>query len=131
MAGKEQHEYAVYLFQQGFYEDAVKQLDEILREEETGERWNDWATAQFGLSHFGEAERGFRRALEMNPDLAEAATNFGAMLMSLSRWSEAISILEGVLPKLGPEARLIVGTLIEQGRAQVAASLQDPVKATR
>ncbi len=131
MAGKEQHEYAVYLFQQGFYEDAVKHLDEVLREEETGERWNDWATAQFGLSHFGEAERGFRRALEMNPDLAEAATNFGAMLMALSRWSEAIGILEGVLPKLDQESQSIVGTLIEQGRAQAAAPSRDSVKSTR
>jgi tetratricopeptide (TPR) repeat protein len=131
MAGKEQHEYAVYLFQQGFYEDAVKHLDEVLREEETGERWNDWATAQFGLSHFGEAERGFRRALEMNPDLAEAATNFGAMLMTLSRWSEAIGILEGVLPKLDQESQSIVGTLIEQGRAQAAAPSRDSVKSTR
>ncbi len=59
------------------------------------------------------------------------ATNFGAMLMSLSRWSEAIGILEGVLPKLDQEVQSIVGTLIEQGRAQVAASSQDPVKATR
>ena len=49
---KTQHDYAVYLFQQGCYEDALTHLDEILREQESGELWSDWATAQFALSHF-------------------------------------------------------------------------------
>ena len=124
MAAKAQHEYAVYLFEQGFYEDAVKQLDEILREEETGERWSDWATAQFALSHFAEAERGFRRALEMDPDLTEAAVNFGTMLVSLSRWREAIAMLEGVLPKLEPEAREVVSALAEQCHTQLGPLAQ-------
>jgi Tfp pilus assembly protein PilF len=124
MAAKQQHEYAVYLFQQGLYEDAVKQLDGVLREEETGERWSDWATAQFAQSHFAEAERGFRRAMDLDPDLTEAAINFGAMLVSLSRWKEAIAMLEGVMPKLKPEARPIVGALAEQCRTQLGAAAQ-------
>jgi Tfp pilus assembly protein PilF len=124
MAAKEQHEYAVYLFQQGFYEDAVKQIDEALREEETGERWSDWATAQFALSHFAEAERGFRRALELDPDLTEAAVNFGTMLVSLSRWREAIAMLEGVLPKLEPEAQAVVSALAEKCRTQLGPVAQ-------
>jgi tetratricopeptide (TPR) repeat protein len=124
MAANAQHEYAVYLFQQGYYEDAVKQLDEVLREEETGERWSDWATAQFALSRFTEAERGFRRALELSPELADAAVNFGTLLVSLSRWKEAIAMLEGALPKLEPEARVAVSALAEQCRAQLVAMAQ-------
>ena len=124
MAAKTQHEYAVYLFQQGYYADAVTQLDEALRAEETGERWSDWATAQFALSQFTEAERRFRRALELNPELADAAVNFGAMLVSLSRWKEAIATLEGVLPKLPPEARTSVSALAEQCRAQLGMASQ-------
>jgi len=124
MIAKAQHEYAVYLFQQGFYGDAVKQLDEVLHEEETGERWSDWATAKFALSHFAEAERGFRRALELSPDLTEAAVNFGAMLVSLSRWREAIAMLEGVLPKLEPEARAVISGLAEECRTQLGAVAQ-------
>ncbi len=124
MATTAQHEYAVYLFQQGFYEDAVRQLDEVLHEEETGERWSDWATAQFALSHFPEAEHGFRRALELNPELPDAAVNFGAMLVSLSRWKEAIAMLEGVLPKLPPEARESVSALAEQCRTQLGPLAQ-------
>lgn len=103
MVAKAQHEYAVYLFQQGFFADVVTHLDEVLREEETAERWSDWATAQSALSHFPEAERGFRRALELAPDLPEPAVNFGAMLAVLGRWAEAIVTLEGALPKLDPQ----------------------------
>ena len=124
MAAKAQHGYAVYLFQQGFYEDAIKHLDEVLREGETGERWSDWATAQFALSHFAEAERGYRRALELSPDLSEAAVNFGTMLVSLSRWREAIDTFDGVLPKLEPEARAVVSALAEQCRTQLSPVTQ-------
>ncbi len=126
MAAKAQHEYAVYLFQQKAYEDAVKQLDEVLREEETGERWSDWATAQFAMSDYAEAERGFRRALELNPDLTEAAINFGAMLVTLSRWREALVLLEGVLPKLEPGARATVSALAEQCHVQLGQAAQSP-----
>ena len=121
MPTRTQHEYAVYLFQQGFYADAVSHLDEVIREEETADRWSDWATAQFALSHFPEAEKGFRRALELNPDLAEGAVNYGAMLVSLNRWKEAIAMLESVLPKLEPEGRAAVEALADQCRAQLGA----------
>lgn len=125
MSATTQHEYAVYLFQQGFYADAVTHLDEVIREEETAERWSDWATAQFALSHFPEAERGFRRALELNPELPEAAVNFGAMLVGLSRWREAIGVLEAVLPKLEPEGRVAVEALAEQCRVQLGPLVQE------
>ncbi len=126
MIAKAQHEYAVYLFQQGFFADVVTHLDEVLREEETGERWSDWATAQSALSHFPEAERGFRRALELAPDLPEPAVNFGAMLAVLGRWAEAIVTLEGALPKLDPAGRAAVSALVEQCRDKLAANAQAP-----
>ncbi len=126
MAAKAQHEYAVYLFQQGFYQDAVGQLDKVLREEETGECWSDWATAQFALNHYADAERGFRRALELNPEMPEAAVNFGAMLVTLNRWSEAIAVLEGILTKLEPDARLSVNALVEQCRTKLGVVTETP-----
>jgi Tfp pilus assembly protein PilF len=126
MAANAQHEYAVYLFQQGYYADAVKHLDEALHVEETGERWSDWATAHFALSEFDQAERGFRRALELNPDLTEAAVNFGTMLVSLSRWKEAIAMYEGALPKMDTESRAVVTSLVQQCRAQLGAAEPGP-----
>jgi Tfp pilus assembly protein PilF len=124
MSAKTQHDYAVYLFQQGFYEDAVRHLDEVLQEKETADGWSDWATAQFALSHYAEAERGFRRALEMNPDLVDAAVNFGTLLVSLNRLAEAVALLDGVMPKMDPEPRAVVRTLAEQCRAKLKSAPQ-------
>ena len=126
MATKAQHDYAVYLFQQGFYADTVSQLDELLRAEETSERWSDWATAQYGLNQLAEAERGFRRALELDPALSEAAVNFGVMLSGQRRWAEAVGRFETALPKLEGDARSTVENLIAQCRAQLGESAQKP-----
>ena len=104
----------------------VTHLDEVLREEETGERWSDWATAQSALSHFAEAERGFRRAMELAPDLPEPAVNFGSMLAVLGRWAEAIVTLERALPRLEPEGRAAVSALVAQCREKLAANAQAP-----
>jgi Flp pilus assembly protein TadD len=119
MAAKAQHDYAVYLFQQGFYGDTVRQLSELLRTEETAERWSDWATAQFGLNQLAEAERGFRRALELNPEMSEPAVNFGVMLIGQSRWAEAAELFERALPTLAPEGREIVSGFLGQCLAQL------------
>jgi predicted Zn-dependent protease len=121
MSVKTQHDYAVYLFQQGCYEDALTQLDEVLRQQESGELWSDWATVQFALSHFAEAEQGFRRALKLSPELTDASVTFATMLVTLSRWKEAIALFDDVLPKLDPEARVAVSSLAEQCRGQVGA----------
>jgi Tfp pilus assembly protein PilF len=124
MSAKSQHDYAVFLFQQGRYADAIMQFDELLKQEKTGEMWSDWATAQFALSNYGEAEHGFRRALELTPNLPDAAVNFGAMLVTLNRWREAIDMLEGVLPKLQLVDRSSVSALVERCRAQLAPAAQ-------
>ena len=41
-----------------------------------------------------DAEREFKRALEMRPDFSEAMTNLGALYMSRSRFGEAIPLLD-------------------------------------
>jgi Tfp pilus assembly protein PilF len=123
---KAQHDYAVYLFQQGFYTDTVLQLDEVLRIEESAERWSDWATAQFGLNQFSEAEKGFRRALELDPGLADAAVNFGMMLSGQGRFAEAVECFEKALPQLQGDARNAVENFIRQGRAQLLPAAPEP-----
>lgn len=128
-ATKAQHDYAVYLFQQGFYADTVSQLDELLRVEETAEKWSDWATAKYGLSQFVEAERGFRRALELDPGLGDAALNFGMMLSSQGRFQEALDLFERALPSVKGESRQAVENFIQQCRAQLrGASPKSPSK---
>jgi Tfp pilus assembly protein PilF len=125
-ASKAQHDYAVYLFQQGFYADTVSQLDELLHTEETAERWSDWATAQYGLSQFAEAERGFRRALELDPGMSDAAVNFGMLLSSQGRYGEALAFFEKALPKLAGEGRTVVQDFIQQCCAQLGPAAPEP-----
>jgi tetratricopeptide (TPR) repeat protein len=122
MAAKAQHDYAVYLFQQGFYADSASQLDDLLHREETAELWSDWATAQFGLGRLDEAEKGFRRALELDPGMSEAALNFAAMLFSQQRCAEAVGLFERALPKLEPKERGIVSEFIERCRGQLGTT---------
>ncbi len=122
MAAKAQHDYAVYLFQQGFYGDSASQLDDLLRREETAELWSDWATAQFGLGRLDEAEKGYRRALELDPESPEAAVNFATMLFSQQRCAEAVELFERALPKLDAKERVIVDEFIERCRGRLGTA---------
>ena len=126
MSPKDRHDYAVHLFEQGYFEDAARVFEEILREEENSEFWNDWATAQFALSRYPEAERGYRRALEMDPDSTEAAVNYATLLAGLARWAEAIGLFDRVVPHLAPENRTAVSELAEQCRAQQRRAELEP-----
>jgi Tfp pilus assembly protein PilF len=97
-----------------------------LRTEETAELWSDWATAQYGLSQFAEAERGFRRALELDPGMSDAAVNFGMLLSSQGRYGEALAFFEKALPKLGAEGRTAVQNFIQQCRVQLGPPAPEP-----
>ncbi len=85
---------AVHLFQEGDYDSAALLLAESLLEEQTSERWNDWATAKFLAGHPTDAEGGYRRALDVDPQNAQAVANLGALLAGQQRYAEAIPLLE-------------------------------------
>jgi len=90
----QKYEHAVNLFRKGDYEQAAFCLSESLLEESSSEKWNDWATAKFLGGHAAEAEGGYRRALELDPDNVQAIANLGAVLAGQQRFSEAIPLLE-------------------------------------
>jgi len=71
---------AVDLFQNGDYEKAAQLLAKVLLEKQTSARWNEWATAKFLAGHPVEAEGGYRRALDMQPENAQAITNLGSLM---------------------------------------------------
>jgi tetratricopeptide (TPR) repeat protein len=73
---------------------ALRLFGEALAQEETCERWNDWAVAQFTKNQFAEAEQGFRYALELDPTNLEVAGNLGVLLVECEREHEAIPFLE-------------------------------------
>ena len=72
---------------------ALRLFGEALAQEETCERWNDWAVAQFSRNQFAEAEQGFRYALDLDAGNFEVAGNLGVLLVEREREHEAIPYL--------------------------------------
>ena len=95
----------VRLYESGQYVDAYRYLAEALQKEESGQRWNDWAAVQLALKNLAEAERGFRKALELDPDYSQAHANLGALLAQQGRKAEAIPFLEKALAGIDPSQK--------------------------
>jgi tetratricopeptide (TPR) repeat protein len=88
------HQQALELMDKQHLDGALRLFGEALAQEETCERWNDWAVAQFTKNQFDEAEQGFRYALELDPSNLEVAGNLGVLLVECEREHEAIPFLE-------------------------------------
>ncbi len=119
----ETDEKASSLFQRGDYEGSAQLLAKGLLNEQTSIRWNDWATAKFLAGHVIDAEGGYRKALEMQPDNIQAVTNLGALLAGQGRYAEATSFLEFAADRAGNSEkegiRRLLGTC-KEGSASVA-----------
>jgi predicted Zn-dependent protease len=80
---------------------ALRLLGESLTQEETGERWNDWAVAQFTAGQLIEAEHAFRYALELDPENREVSGNLGVLLVECQRENDEIPFLASALADSG------------------------------
>jgi tetratricopeptide (TPR) repeat protein len=87
------HQQALELMDKQQLPGALRLFGEALAQEETCDRWNDWAVAQFTQNQFAEAEQGFRYALEIDPANLEVAGNLGVLLVECEREYEAIPFL--------------------------------------
>jgi Tfp pilus assembly protein PilF len=87
------HQQALELMDKQYLGGALRLFGEALAQEETCERWNDWAVAQFTRNQFAEAEQAFRYALELDPANLEVAGNLGVLLVECEREHEAIPFL--------------------------------------
>lgn len=121
MHAAEKHKRALDSYRHGRFDDALGLLGEALEEEETSERWNDWASAQLAVRRLAEAERGFRRALQLDPDNPEACANLGALLATLGRHSEALPYLEKSELRLAGSEKTVIQKLIAECRRAVGA----------
>jgi tetratricopeptide (TPR) repeat protein len=88
------HQQALELMDKQHLEGALRLFGEALAQEETSERWNDWAVAQFTKNQFADAEQGFRYALQLDPANLEVAGNLGVLLVECEREHEAIPFSE-------------------------------------
>jgi len=116
LASDERYRQATLLAEQGQYGEALPLIEEALGEEETGERWSDWGAVQRALGNRENAERGFRKALELDPKLATAATNLGVLLFEAGKLEEAAPFLKQAHQSANGEAAAL-SKLVEQCEA--------------
>lgn len=82
------------LLEQNEHREAAQLLSDAIAEQgESCTLWNDWGVAQCAASRFEDAERAFRRALQIDPSYALAIENLGTLLCSLGKRSEALPFL--------------------------------------
>jgi ubiquinone/menaquinone biosynthesis C-methylase UbiE len=84
MTVQEQHQQGVSLFNQGKYKEAVQVFSGLLQNNQSSEIWNDWATAQAVAGELVDAEKGYRRALQLDPNNASAARNLAMLIETVS-----------------------------------------------
>lgn len=107
---------AVSAFHKGDYEQAATLIGESLLEEQSSERWNDWAAAKFLSGRAADAEGGFLRALELDPENLQAVANLGALLAGQERYSEAIPLLEFAFSRSTADQKEATAKLLEACR---------------
>ncbi len=112
----EAHQHGLQLFQQGQFQPAVRLFTQVLDAEETSECWNDWAAAQLACNRPTAAERGYRRALALNPENAQATFNLGVLLASQGQAEEAIPLLEEAAQAAAQEQRATILHLLADCR---------------
>src|SRR5690348_5748622 len=115
------HRQGIQLFQAGRLADALTFIARSLGARETAERWNDWAAVQSALGNPQDAEQGFRRALALSPNHAQAAANLGALMAAAGRLQEAIPLLEKGVAGVDQSQRAAFTQVLEAARASLGA----------
>ena len=122
MHAAEIHQRALDSYRRGQFSNAVDLLGQALQEQETSERWNDWASVQLAVRRLTDAERGFRRALQLDPDNPEACSNLGALLATRGRYSEALPYLEKGELTVSEAERGVVQKLVAECRRAISST---------
>jgi GT2 family glycosyltransferase len=120
------HDEAIAAFHQGRFSDALRLLQLLLEAGETSEMWNDWAAVQLALGDIERAEAGFSRAIELDPDNADATINLGVMLLSRGDSTRALPLLTSVLPLLPASHRQTVNALLARNGGQPSSTPKGP-----
>lgn len=126
---EERYRRGIQLFEDGQFEEASRLMGESLRAAETADRWSDWATARLACDDADGAERGFLRALWIDPGHA-AAAKLGILLASQGRTREAVAYLERSLPRVDASERPAILELVEDCRSRLGQPLATPAGAS-
>lgn len=118
---------AIHHYNTGEYEAAVLDLREAINlDAGRAEVWCNLAHAQAAKGEEIEAEASFRKALELKPDLDQAVSGLGVLLLAGGRPGESISFLENFMADESPSIR----TMIAYSRALAAAGRHSDAVAT-
>jgi tetratricopeptide (TPR) repeat protein len=114
----QKHVQALTRFRRGEPQEAARLFAEALAERETSECWNDWATAQLACQAMEDAEAGYLRALELDPENFEPLVNLGAVYINRGRVPEALPLLRRAVPHLVAEQQRAICALIRECEEQ-------------
>jgi Flp pilus assembly protein TadD len=114
-------------FENGEYEQAASKFSEALSIEESCDLWMDWGVSQLACQDIASAEKGFKRALELDSANSEAAVKLGIVYAELGRLQEATSYLEKGLPSPNSPDYELVNQLLTRCKAELPSGvlLQD------
>lgn len=115
------HKQGIQLFEQNKLTEALACIARSMAVRETADRWNDWATVQSALGSPDDAEQGFRRALAISPNHAQAGANLGAVLAANGRFEEAVPLLEKSIGGMDELQRPVFARMIETCRGRLSA----------
>jgi tetratricopeptide (TPR) repeat protein len=100
------HLLGVLAHQVGKNELAVDLIERAVRQTENAVAFNNLGEAYKGLKRLDEAERCYRKALELNPGFAEVCSNLGNALKELGRGEEAVQVYRQALA-INPKFTLV------------------------
>jgi len=123
LSAAEKHSKGVRLYVEGHLREALMVLEDALSDSQDirAEYWNDWGVAALACDDAEKAEKGFRRALELNPQDSQAAANLGMLLAGFDRPGEAIPFLAASAANVNGEQRTKVVQLLTGCRNRVAS----------
>ncbi len=105
------------MLQQGRTAEAIQQIEAALLKGETCELWNDWATLQCGSGDLVKAEKGYRRAHQLDGAHRQTAINLGLLLLARGQVQEGVSLLNPLAATLTMEEKKAIAALTAPQRA--------------
>ncbi len=97
--------------------EGIQHLEAALLQGETADLWNDWATLQCGSGDLTQAEKGYRRAHQLDNKHRQTAINLGLLLLARGQLQEGSSFLNPHASTLTLEEKKAIDVLIAPHRA--------------
>ena len=134
----ENHRLAVESYRKGELSQAERLIGAALTQGENSQVWNDWGMVQLALGRQGEAERGFRKALQLDHTFRKAASNLGILLFSTAKFTESAPFLRQAYSGSASAEREMLSTMIAKcdalghnpaGTPEPAPTVENPLPA--